>query len=386
MGRLSESRTWALLLAAFAAITLFAVLLGSESPEAPAPAQSASTPAPLPPATGIDGEGVVEGVDPAQAQPDGLPADPELLPDTVQAVPDPGLPVKELDPSTEVPRGPPGVAVEIPTEEYGVGGEIYVSSPAFKKKQRLAAGFYYPSGSLHGAWDVGIWTGTKVFAATDGTIVGKRDGVKNNPPGYNPGSGAASNWLLLCANVAGKPSVLYYQHLSPGIDVKRGQKVTGPRYDKSGGISKYGTPLGESGNSGNSTGPHLHLSASTSPWACKNITQSRAESIRYRYLSQPSSRIFAPSKFWIKPAPKPAVSVKAAAKACRTNTAAGNFRYARKGLKMRNTSADKCGPEARKRIKKVQRELGYRGTAADGIPGRQSLTLICKRGDCKVVS
>ncbi|MFA7265147.1 MAG: peptidoglycan DD-metalloendopeptidase family protein [Candidatus Nanopelagicales bacterium] len=342
---------------ALAIIAALGIVLGlPESPgPVPAPTPTVSTPAPLPPATGIDGEGIAEGIDPAQVQPDGLPSDPQLLPDKVQAVPDPGAGAN---------------ALEVPTEEYGVGGEIYVSSPAFKKKQRLAAGFYYPSGSLHGAWDVGIWTGTKVYAATDGTIVGKRDGVRNNPPGYNPGSGAASNWLLLCKD----SKVLYYQHLSPGIDVKRGAKV------------KRGQPLGESGNSGNSTGPHLHLSASTSPWACKNITQARAESIRYRYLSKPSARIFAPSKFWAKPAAKPAVSVAAAAKACRSSKSAENFRYARKGLGMRHTATNGCGPAARKQIRKVQRELGYRGKAADGIPGRQSLTAICKRGGCKVVS
>ena len=43
-----------------------------------------------------------------------------------------------------------------------------------------------------------------------------------------------------------------------------------------------------SGNTGNSTGDHLHLSASTSPWSCGKITQARADSIRYRYLSAPA--------------------------------------------------------------------------------------------------
>lgn len=354
MKRLAHPR-WilALVLAAIAALVAGIVVGLPEPQPAPTPTPSVTAPAPLPPATGIDGPGIAEGVAPAQAQADGLPIDPEQLPPDVQTEPDAGKP-----------------AVVLPGE--GTGGEVFVSSPAWKGKQRLNAGFRYPSGTLHGAWDVGIWRGTKLYAAKAGTVVGKNDGVKNHPSGAQYAvAGSPSNWVLLCANVGGKPAVLYYQHLSPGIAVKRGQKVAAGKY------------LGKSGNTGNSTGDHLHISASFVPWSCAKFTQARAEAVRYRYLTVPNDRLFAPSKFWATPKAKPAVSVKAAAKACRTNSSATNFSYARKGLGLRTTT-NGCGPVARQRIKKVQRELGYRGKAADGIPGRQSLTLICKRGGCKV--
>lgn len=238
----------------------------------PAPTVQA-LPAPLPPATGVDGEGLAAAPD--NAQPDGLPVDPEQLPADVQAQPD---------------AGSPATIVETPE---GIGGEVFVKSPVFKGRQRLNAGFRYPSGTLHGAWDIGINRGTKVYAARNGRIVGKNDGVRNHPSGSAYAvSGSPSNWLLLCGTVPGMGrAVLYYQHLSPGIKVKRGQRVT------------KGTWLARSGNTGNSTGDHLHISASKLPkgWRCGKITKAKAEYLRYDYLRSPNRRLFAPARFWAKP-------------------------------------------------------------------------------------
>ena len=351
-------KIWALLIAALAVVTAITVGLSTNRSEPPAPeppAVAVTLPAPLPPATGIDGVGIAPGVPPAEANPDGLPADPEQLPPDVQAQPDAGSP-----------------AVVVPQGE-GVGGEVFVSSPAWKGNQRLSAGYRYSSGTLHGAWDVGIWRGTKLYAAKAGAIVGARDGVANHPAGAQYAiSGSPSNWILLCSTVNGKPAVLYYQHLSPGLKVKRGQKVTTGQF------------IGKSGNTGNSTGDHLHISASYSPWACKNITQSRADSIRYRYLTVASSRLFAPSKFWAVPKAKPVLDASAVAAACRANTSAANLRYARKALGLRSTT-DKCGPAFKKRYKTYQRSLGYRGKAADGIPGYSSLSTLGRTNGFKVV-
>lgn len=242
-----------------------------EPPLTPTP----TVPAALPPATGIDGNGLAAA--PQEAAPDGLPVDPEALPADVQAQPDAGSP-----------------AVVVPQGE-GVGGEVFVRSPAWAGAQRLNAGFRYPSGSLHAAWDIGISRGTKVFAARAGKIVGRNDGVRNHPSGsaYAVG-GSPSNWVLLCSIVKGKPAVLYYQHLSPGLSVSRGQTV------------KQGQLLARSGNTGNSTGDHLHISSSYSPWGCSSITASRAEYLRYDYLRTASRRVFAPSLFWASSAAKPA--------------------------------------------------------------------------------
>lgn len=274
MTRPADQRWLVAFIATLAIVVLGAAVIGHRQlDEPPAPAPAPIVPAPLPPATGIDGDGLA--VAPTEAQPDGLPADPEALPPDVQAQPDAGAP-----------------AMVIPTPE-GIGGEVYVRSPAFKGRQRLNAGFRYPSGTLHGAWDIGIDRGTKVYAARRGIVVGKNDGVRNHPSGSAYAvSGSPSNWVLLCAIVPGiGRSVLYYQHLSPGIKVKRKQVVA------------KGTLLGRSGNTGNSTGDHLHLSASKLPkgWRCGKITKAQAEYLRYDYLRSPNRRLFAPARFWAGP-------------------------------------------------------------------------------------
>lgn len=261
------------------AVLLGVTVLLAAPKDQPAPAAPEVTPvapvvptkpAPLPVGTGVDGQAATT---------------PPVAP--VQVVPD---------------AGPKANAIVTPAPAPGVGGETYVSSPVFKGRQRLNAGAFYPSGGAHWGWDIGIWRGTRIYAAVDGKIVGTHDGVRNQPSGVNAGSGSPSNWILLCAKIPGIGySVLYHQHLSPGLKVHRGQTV------------KKGTWLGKSGNTGNSSGDHLHLSSSRLPkgWTCNSISASRAEYLRYDYLRTPSRRNFAPSKFWVtaKPVANPIVAV-----------------------------------------------------------------------------
>ncbi len=354
----TEMRWFAILLVSLAVIVSGTVWVANRPAPQPPPPAPVAVPAPLPPATGIDGDGIAPGVAPAEALPDGLPVDPEQLPPDVQAQPDAGSP-----------------AIVIPGQ--GTGGEVFVRSPAWAGAQRLNASFRYPSGSLHAAWDIGINRGTKVFAAKDGLIVGKNDGVRNHPSGSAYAvSGSPSNWLLLCSTVNGKPAVLYYQHLSPGLKVKRGQQV------------KLGRWLARSGNTGNSTGDHLHVSSSFSPWACGKITPARAEYLRYDYLRTPSRRVFAPSVFWkatAKPAAaKPVVDASAVATACRRNGSARNVHLVRRAVGI-DYRIDGCGPKLRSAYARYQRSLGFRGAAANGIPGYYSLTVLGKRGGFRVV-
>ena len=126
----------------------------------------------------------------------------------------------------------------------------------------------YRNGSAHWGYDVGMPIGTALYACADGTVIGCSNGVRNNTPGRNPGSGSPSNWVLLRV----KGASVYYQHMSPGLKVKNGQKV------------KKGQLLGFSGNSGNSTGPHLHIGAQTG-------------NDRYGHVNG-NGRIYPPSKVW----------------------------------------------------------------------------------------
>jgi len=85
---------------------------------------------------------------------------------------------------------------------------------------------------FHNGLDIGVSEGTQVKAPMDGRVA---------ETGWSEGSG---NYLLL-SHHAGWTS--FYGHLE-SVAVKRGQRVA------------VGTILGRSGNTGRSTGPHLHFS------------------------------------------------------------------------------------------------------------------------------
>lgn len=151
----------------------------------------------------------------------------------------------------------------------------------------INTGWRYSSGAPHYSWDIGCPIGTKLYAIGDGTIVDCNDGVKDQPPGRPAGSGAPSNWIILrftapkSSKYAGKTMYAYYQHLTKGgVKVKRGQKV------------KKGEVIGLSGNSGNTTGPHLHLTV-LKPGHTMNAAT------RYAYLSNPSMVAWEPRVAWM---------------------------------------------------------------------------------------
>lgn len=107
----------------------------------------------------------------------------------------------------------------------------------------ITAGWYYSNGSLHRAIDLRAAVGTPVYAAEDGTVdwVQAWDGHST--------SGDQSYGNLVRIRHAdyndGKLQTLY-AHLKES-KVKYGQTV------------KEGELIGYSGNTGNSTGPHLHF-------------------------------------------------------------------------------------------------------------------------------
>jgi murein DD-endopeptidase MepM/ murein hydrolase activator NlpD len=116
-------------------------------------------------------------------------------------------------------------------------------------------------------------SGTEVYAPVAGKVLDAVTGVPNVPGG----SGSPSNWVTFgFMDKDGRKVSLYFQHLKDARTGLVGQWV------------QPGTLLGHSGNSGNSSGPHLHLTFQTG-W--------RYEWDRYAYLDG-SGAIYPPSKAW----------------------------------------------------------------------------------------
>ncbi len=154
-----------------------------------------------------------------------------------------------------------------------------------KKSYPVTTMLRYSSGKIHGGIDIAMPIGTHVYAPMAGTVLACNDGVHNNAKGERIYSGKPSNWILLqvqIKNTSGKLrcAIMYFQHLSPGLNVAVGQKVDA------------GDLLAHSGNSGNSTGPHLPLGAS---W-CRGGKNPKAEH-RYDHVNDAALRIWPPSRY-----------------------------------------------------------------------------------------
>jgi len=110
----------------------------------------------------------------------------------------------------------------------------------------LTANGYYPSSKkFHGAIDWGVASGTKVVAAADGVVL-----ITDNLTG-------SYGTYVVIRHANGLQS--YYAHgtkgsicVTPGQTVKQGQKIM------------------LSGNTGNSSGPHLHFEVRKSPYNYKS--------------------------------------------------------------------------------------------------------------------
>jgi hypothetical protein len=132
-----------------------------------------------------------------------------------------------------------------------------------------SAGWRYSSGNPHFAIDVAMPNATELYAIGQGRVVDANTGVTGN--GYGQ-SGAPSNWVILEFTAPdgphkGKTLTAYYQHLKTA-KVKRGERV------------KKGQLIGLSDNTGNSSGPHLHL-------VVLKPGRSMNAGTRYAYLDNP---------------------------------------------------------------------------------------------------
>ena len=104
----------------------------------------------------------------------------------------------------------------------------------------ITATMYYSSGRYHGALDYGVPVGTEVYAAAEGVVL-------------------AANW-----SNGGLGNYVCIQH-SGGMRTLYGHG-NGKFYVKPGDVVKKGQLIMLSGNTGNSSGPHLHFEVRVSPY------------------------------------------------------------------------------------------------------------------------
>ena len=122
-----------------------------------------------------------------------------------------------------------------------------VSSKGFirpVKTGKITAGMYYSSGKYHGAVDFGVSVGTPVYAAADGIVVTSTWGGSDS-----------YGYYIKIKHYNGLYTL--YAHGS-SLVAKVGQEV------------KQGQLIMYSGNTGNSTGPHLHFEVRVAPGGYNN--------------------------------------------------------------------------------------------------------------------
>ena len=124
----------------------------------------------------------------------------------------------------------------------------------------ITATAYYSSGKFHGAVDYGVSVGTTVVAAADGVVMSTAN-LTNSYGTY-----------VVIRHSNGLQS--YYAHgtrgsivVSPGDTVKQGQKIM------------------LSGNTGNSTGPHLHFEVRKSPYNYRSSATAYGQDSRVNPLN-----------------------------------------------------------------------------------------------------
>ena len=119
----------------------------------------------------------------------------------------------------------------------------------------ITAGWYYSDGSLHRAIDLRAAVGTPVCAAEDGTV----DWVQAWDGRSTSGDQSYGNLVRIRhADYNGGKLQTLYAHLKES-KVKYGQTV------------KEGELIGYSGNTGNSTGPHLHFEVRLNGTRCNPL-------------------------------------------------------------------------------------------------------------------
>ena len=121
----------------------------------------------------------------------------------------------------------------------------------------ITATMYYSSGRYHGALDYGVPVGTEVYAAAEGVVLAA-----------NWSNGGLGNYV--CIQHSGGMRTLY-GHGNGKFYVKPGDEVKVITLNQDGSVvsvdkKKKGQLIMLSGNTGNSSGPHLHFEVRVSPY------------------------------------------------------------------------------------------------------------------------
>jgi murein DD-endopeptidase MepM/ murein hydrolase activator NlpD len=141
-------------------------------------------------------------------------------------------------PAAPAPPPPPPPP---PSSGVGGGGQPVVGGWTRPAPGPVTSGFGPRWGRMHRGVDIGVGVGTAVVSARPGTVVHVTNGCH---PTSSPGCGGGFGNYVTVVHDAGFATV--YAHLA-GVVVGVGQSVGA------------GQAIGTSGNSGNSTGPHLHF-------------------------------------------------------------------------------------------------------------------------------
>jgi len=232
-----------------------------------------------------------------------------------------------------------------------------MKSPIWDGDWSPSALWRYSSGSGHFSIDLPRPIGTPLYAPGDGTVLACADGVHNQPAGRPAGSGAPSNWLLIeytptGGKYKGQKVRAYLQHLTKG----------GTLGARPGKTLKFKEKIALTGNSGNTTGPHLHLTV---------FKPGRGPSgawDRYTYLSQPDRVIWPPTDAWSSEPEKTLVYHSKLKPGVDNSKSVRRLRYAllhRGLLKPRSkaislkTPGDKYTPAVAEAVKLWQKRRGY---------------------------
>lgn len=222
------------------------------------------------------------------------------------------------------------------------------------------------SAKRHTGIDYGMPVGTPLLAVADGVI---KDVLNDKSYG---------RVVVLSATHEGTKYDIWYCHMSKP-EVKKGQKVS------------VGTQLGLSGNTGNSTGPHLHLETRIAPFRYGNdVSNPWIEDPKTIDPQAPSNRkvgIVKKAVAAVTPAKQPAAKT-VYMHSFVDGAMNDDIKLVQSALidlvGAKIPANGKLDGKTRDAYRLWQHKLGYNGKDADGLPGKKSLTALGNKYGFKV--